>query len=63
MSVLASSVAAGNNILEVAFLGFEPEAQFIASARMFARELIIDREWREPESDRVWFTELPFEWF
>jgi len=63
MSVLASCVATGNIIRAVVFLGFQPEAQFVASAKMFAQEVVVDRGWREPESDRVWFTEPPFEWF
>ena len=61
--VLASCAAAGNNIQEAIFLGFEPEAQCVASAQMFAQTVVVHRERREPESERVWFTEPPFDWF
>ena len=63
MSVLASCVATGNQIHEVAFRGFDPGAQFVTSAKIFAQVVSIHREWSEPEIERIWFMEAPFEWF
>jgi len=63
MCVLACCIAAGNKIQEAVFLGFEPEAQCVALAGVFTHQVVVDREWREPESESKWFTELPFEWY
>ena len=62
LRTLSSCIAAGNTLQEVLFLGFSPDAQCLAMAEMFSQQVVVDQDWREPKSDRTWFTELPFEW-
>jgi len=63
MCVLACCNAAGKKIQEAVFLGFEPEAQCVTLAAVLTQRVVVDQEWREPESESKWFTELPFEWY
>jgi len=60
---MSCCVASGNRLQEILFLGFSPEAQCLAMAGMFSQQVTVDPNWREPKSERAWFTELPFEWF
>jgi len=62
LRVLASCMTAGHNLQKVGFLGFAPESSCVARADAFADEVVMDRNWREPEEERVWFTEPAFEW-
>jgi len=59
---ISSCIAAGNELQEVQFLGFSPEAQCLAMLGMFSQQVVVDRNWRELRNERTWFTELPFEW-
>ena len=60
--VLGCCIAAGHVLQKVSFLGFAPEPRCVAGAEVFADEVVVERWWREPESERVWFTEPAFEW-
>ena len=62
LGVLGCCIAAGHALKKVALLGFAPEPRCVAGAEVFAEEVTVDRWWREPESERVWFTEPEFEW-
>jgi len=62
LRVLASCMAAGHDLRKVVFLGFAPESRCVARAEGFAEEVVVDRRWHEPNSERVWFTEPAFEW-
>jgi len=62
LRVLGCCIAAGHALQKVTFLGFAPEPRCVAGAEMFAGEVTVDRWWREPEDERVWFTEPAFEW-
>ena len=59
---ISSCIAAENELQEVQFLGFSPEAQCLAMLVMFSQQVVVDRNWRELKNERNWFTELPFEW-
>jgi len=61
LGVLGCCVAAGHVLQDVTFLGFAPEELCIAGAKAFADKVVLDRLWREPEDERVWFTEPAFE--
>jgi len=63
MRTISCCIASGNRLQEILFLGFSPEAQCLALAGIFSQQVVVDQNWREPKSERVWFTELPFEWF
>ena len=60
--VLGCCIAAGHNLQKVVFLGFAPDSHCITRAEAFAKEVVVDRNWRELESERVWLTERAFEW-
>jgi len=60
--VLGCCIAAGHYLQKVAFLGFSPDSHCITRAEAFAKEIVVDRYWRELESERVWLTERAFEW-
>jgi len=60
--VLGFCIAAGHALQKVSFLGFTPEPRCVVGAEAFADEVVVERWWREPESERVWFTEPAFEW-
>jgi len=62
LRVLASCMAAGHDLQKVVFLGFAPESRCVSRAEGFAEEVVVDRRWYEPKSERVWFTEPAFEW-
>jgi len=62
LRVLGCCIAAGHALQKVTFLGFAPEPRCVAGAELFADEVTVDRWWREPEDERVWFTEPAFEW-
>jgi len=62
LRVLASCMAAGHDLQKVVFLGFAPESRCVARAEGFAEEVVVDRRWYEPKSERSWFTEPAFEW-
>ena len=55
-------MAAGHSLQRVAFLGFTPDSRCATRAEAFADDVVVDRNWREPASERVWFTEPAFEW-
>jgi len=59
---LSFCIAAGNKLQEVVFLGFSPEAQCLVMVEMFSQQVVVDQNWREPKSERAWFTDPPFEW-
>jgi len=59
--VLASCLAAGCVLEKVSFLGFEPGVQCASIAASFAEQVIVDRNWREPLEERIWFTQPSFE--
>jgi len=61
--VVSCCIGAGNQLQEVLFLGFSPEAQCLATVETFSQQIVVDRNWREPKNERAWFTEPPFEWF
>ena len=63
MRTISSCIAAGNTLKEVVFLGFSPEAQCATLVGMYSQQVTVKPDWREPKSERVWFTELPFEWY
>jgi len=63
MRTISSCIAAGNTLQEVVFLGFSPEPQCTALVGMFSQQVTINQDWREPKTERVWFTDLPFEWY
>jgi len=60
---ISCCIASGNRFQEILFLGFSPEAQCLAMAGMFSQQVAVDQNWREPKSERAWFTEPSFEWF
>jgi len=62
LRVLGSCVAAGHNLQKVSFLGFTPDSRCATRAEAFADDVVVDTDWREPESERVWFTEPAFKW-
>ena len=62
LGVLGGCVAAGHTLQKVVFLGFEPDPRCVAGAEAFVDKVVVDRLWREPENERVWFTEPAFEW-
>jgi len=62
LRVLGSCMAAGHNLQKVSFLGFTPDSRCATRAEAFADEVVVDTDWREPESERVWFTEPAFTW-
>jgi len=59
---ISSCVATGNELQEVQFLGFSPEAQCMATVGMLSQQVVVDRNWRELKNERTWFTEPPFQW-
>jgi len=62
LGVLGGCVAAGHTLQKVVFLGFEPDPRCVAGAEAFVDKVVVDRLWREPDDERVWFTEPAFEW-
>jgi len=62
LRVLGSCMAAGHNLRRVAFLGITPDSRCATRAEAFADDVVVDRNWCEPTSERVWFTEPAFEW-
>ena len=62
LRVLACCMAAGSILEQVVFLGFEPEARCVSQAATFAVQVIVNRNWKEPSGERIWFTEPSFDW-
>jgi len=62
LRVIGSCMAAGHSLQRVAFLGFTPDSRCTTQVEAFADDVVVDRNWHEPASERVWFTEPAFEW-
>jgi len=58
----AWQVPGGNAIKRIKIMGLSLEPRCIARAGAFANEVVVDRDWREPESERDWFEKPSFEW-
>jgi len=60
--VLGCCIAAGHNLQQVSFLGFAPDRHCTTRAEAFTKKVVVDRNWNELQSERVWFTKPAFEW-
>jgi len=62
MRILGSCLASGSTLLQVAFKGFSPDPGCLTQLGAFAREVVVEPEWVEPDNERRWFTHPCFDW-